>query len=228
MTDAAPFNEEAPADSLLGRAQHLIGWLVDLARQSVLDGPLSLAASRSLVREVIMPAEAALRRVIVLIAATLPLPRLVPVSVPGRPAPVRPPGPDGTEPRVPRPPRFRLNEPAPRAATGYLPATLCPRISIAGFAPPPAPPAPRATPDVDAAETRLLRRLYALERAALNPEAEARRLVRLRARNATLPRLSRAAIPGLDQPYLSGEGAAVLADLALAASAVLAETPDSS
>jgi hypothetical protein len=220
MTDAARPSETPNAeDDLLLRAEHLIAWLIALARQALeaaASGPFRLGALRRLVREVVQPAEAALRRAIVLIAAGLPLP----APAPKRPPPARTPGEASPSDRAPRPPCFRLDDPAPRPAAGKRPA----RASTPSPAHPPRPPR-----DPAAAEARLMRRIEALERAFDNPLAEARRLQRRRARAASRPpRLSLGRIPGQDTDILEGEGAALLMALDAAAGEALREAPDSS
>ncbi|MFN7054162.1 hypothetical protein [Hyphomonas sp.] len=169
-----PALEEDALDRLLGEAREMVTALIGLAAAAlgVLPRPAAPAAIRAITNRVILPAEAALRRAILLIAGTLaPEPRRA--SQP--PARSASPAPAAASPK-PRRPAFRLTEPQPRSGTGHLPPGFVPRITLmdASAARSPSPGAP------DPAEllSRLERRLTALAAAAGNPVREARRWLR--------------------------------------------------
>lgn len=211
-TPAAPAQDRL--DALIYEAAHLTVWLAGqlrgfLAPQAgkIFEAPFL----REIMRDYVIPAEAALRRAIHLMATDMPPP-------PVRPRPLKPP------PKVipalwpvkqkkARPPAFRLTERQPRPSTDYLPKNLSPRIRIldpgAPASPPPAPkPAPREPASYEA---RLRRRVAALEAAIANPVREARRLQRLQARlKASRPLLSFTKIPGYRAKPLAEEGRSVL------------------
>ncbi|MFN7055889.1 hypothetical protein [Hyphomonas sp.] len=132
--------------------------------------PLPVAAARRIVKWLIEPAEAMLRRCFWMVAANmpayaaLPSPRLAPgrLRVAGLPS----------APSAPReaPLRFRLTETPRRTAPGGAQST------------PTTPPAPPRAPDPARYAARLKRRLDALTDAHANPSRETLRLARLAAR----------------------------------------------
>src|SRR3990167_130109 len=184
MTEVqTPLEDDDPHGPLIDEAGHLCRWLIGELHAQMARFAGTVAALpflRGLLRHYLLPAEAALRRAIYLIANTLapvPLPRPKPKS----PAPPRE---GGGLTRQPRTPLFRLTEPAPRPRPDYLPISQRPRISVPGITPI----APAKTPaksDPARFQARLLRRLVALEAAWNNPLGTARRLLRQRARSAT-------------------------------------------
>lgn len=158
MTPRRPLHEDPDAlDRLLGQARGLILGLIAEASR-LLGGARTKEALNAALRTAILPAEAALRRAILLIARTL--------SAPSRPAARTPPSHPAipsADARAPRRPSFRMREARPRA----------------GAAAPAPKPGSAATP-YDPARTaaRLARRLEALDAAAANPVREARRWLR--------------------------------------------------
>lgn len=197
--------DEDVLDSLLGRARMFILDLIAL-----IDSALGLAGedlSRSFVsaltRGALVPAEAALRRAILLIASQMDAPAHKPAAQKSQPP--KAPRPKAKAPSS-RPPVFRMSEPQPRPAKGqgntlkadHIPEHLLPRIrtltddvlSAPGAAAPP-PVLPR-DPSVG-----FLRRFTALRQACDDPVREARRWLRRQA-SARRPRvpLSSGKIPG--------------------------------
>lgn len=190
--DDTPFQ---PADDLdilndlLGRARYfilgLIGFL-DTALERLGDTPLNARAAGYLMRRALLPAEAALRRAILLIATKLPPP--APARAPSRAARQLAAAAKG-KPAAPRAPLFRMSEPQPRPThyrkTDYLSEDLMPRITLltesvlrartAPARPPPAPQDPAAA---------FHRRFQALRAAYDDPAPYARRWLRRRARSA--------------------------------------------
>lgn len=165
MTPAPLPTEEIDAtDALLGRARQFILAMVEIVRSRMIT-PRGLAAKhcRTLLAEFVAPAEAALRRAILIIAAGLPAPELRARAPTAAPSPSR----DGpitrAAPEHPLP-VFRLSEPVPQAAA---PRPVPARDPVASTT--------RAAPYPDAAREALLRRLEALEIAAADPIRAAER-----------------------------------------------------
>lgn len=218
MTDRTQLSDQTDTDYLLGMARFFI--LAAISRlQDAMAGcdwqTLPARIARQLIRYTLHPAEVALRRAILIIAAELTLPPPHPKSQRSS---------DKTAPRLtaqsrkPRRPVFRLTEPEPRAS-GTAPPFL-PRITLlddaalaARSVPMPAPSAPDLT-------AQLVSRLVALEHAAENPLQQAKRWLRRqerqRASGKPLPRLSFLHIPGLS-PRLSEEDTQLIKDLNTAA-----------
>lgn len=100
-------------DDLLGRTRYFILGLIgfiDTALERLGNTPLNARAVRYLMRRALLPAEAALRRAILLIATTLPPP--APARAPSRT--IRQPAAAATgKPAAPRAPLFRMSEPQP-------------------------------------------------------------------------------------------------------------------
>lgn len=186
----------------MGRATGLALGLISLARAALAQfgaAPAPAAYLRLVLRRYVVPAEATVRRAILILAARLPLPVLRAGRVSGKAPPPR--KPPHASPGA-RPPVFCLTEAAPRArAPRPAPEAPLPSIRFLDVPSPPAPaPGRRPSADEDAMTARLLRRLSALERAYLDPEREARRYLRRRlrdgARGRALRGLSFARIPG--------------------------------
>lgn len=194
MSDTPPPPEDQSSlAALMGRAASLALGLISLARAALAQfGPAPPPAgyTRFILRRYVVPAEATVRRAILVLAATLPLPVLR-----GAAASARPPGPAAPAPPATRYPVFCLTEAAPRARRpGPAPEAALPRILFLDT-PMPAAPTPKSRPltdEVEAiSETRLLRRLFALERAYLDPQREVRRYLRRRARDGAKGRAPR-------------------------------------
>jgi hypothetical protein len=196
--------------ALIAEANSLINWLLDAVEDALAPGvQRTLPGLKSLYRDYLLPAEAALRRALHILAADLPVPK------PRAATPLPPRKPEPATPKATqfRPPVFRLSEPQPRPKTDHLPARLAPRISIIGVTPRPAPPAPRRKLNEADLEAQLRRRLDALNAALSNPLANVRRLQRSLAKpNTKRPKLA-AAIPGHTSPRLAGDGHAFLTRL---------------
>jgi hypothetical protein len=230
----ADFPEDLSA--LLREADHLIGWLLAQIALCLSPGIVrTLPMLKGILAGYLLPAEAALRRMIHILAAAIPekpgraarLPRSrqlarkdIALRFPGQ-------GPEGTEGGNPkrracRTPLFRLTEPQPHPPTDQRrPAGPGPRISIPGLTPRPAPPPPRQPrrpPDPIDLEARLLRRLDALRAAFHDPIRAARRLQRrLKARPPTGPLIAPVNIPGFRSDPLADIGRALLRRLTFAA-----------
>ena len=166
------------------------------------DVPLTARLARHLTRHALVPAEFALRRAILIIAADLPVPVLK----------TRPQAPDAPAPRAapserasqPRPPRFNMNEPPPRKAregafhpeADYLTDDQLPRILVltgdilAARSPPP----PPARPPRDASAS-FRRRFAALQAALSDPHGEAQRWARRRIRDMARPGAVQRSLP---------------------------------
>lgn len=176
--------EEDALNYLLGRARWFILNLIDFIDTALARLPASppRQAIAYLTRRALLPAEAALRRAILLIASEMELP--VPRAPRAKPA--RPPAPPlRKENPAARAPVFCMSEPPPRAAKAkgilpkadYLPEHLLPRIrtltddalGALSSSPPPAARDPGA---------RFFRRLAALRQAYDDPRREARRWLR--------------------------------------------------
>jgi hypothetical protein len=217
QTPAAPDADHL--DALIGRAAHLALWLAGQVREMLAPLPgkvLEAPFLRHLLRHYLVPAEAALRRAVHLIAADMSAPR-----APLRPLrPLRPP-PRVIVPLEPvkretvRPPTFRLTEPQPRPQTDFIPEHLRPRIRVLSPDAPLASPPPASQPRQRASlESRLRRRFAALDAALANPEREARRLLRLQARKTPRkPLLAFARIPGYRARPLQESGRSALSSI---------------
>ncbi|MBA4225504.1 MAG: hypothetical protein C0456_02645 [Hyphomonas sp.] len=187
--------EEDALNYLLGRARWFILNLIDFIDTALARLPASppRQAIAYLTRRALLPAEAALRRAILLIASEMEMP----VPRAPRAKPTRPPAPPlRRQAPADRAPIFRMSEPPPRPAKAesivpkadYLPEHLLPRICILtddvlGAPPPPPLPAPAAR-DPGA---RFFRRLAALRQAYDDPRREARRWLRRNAAPAPRP-----------------------------------------
>jgi hypothetical protein len=218
----ADFPEERSA--LLREADHLINWLLAQIALYLSPGIVrTLPMLKGILADYLLPAEAALRRMIHILAAAIPeKPKCEPLLP-------RPRGrcPEGTEGEAPRrsafrTPLFRLTEPQPDLFTDHKrPTGPGPRISIPGISPRPAPPPPRAPRgplDPVDLEARLLRRIDALKAAFIDPIRAARRLQRrLKARPPAGPLIAPINIPGFKSDPLSDIGRAVLRRLTFAA-----------
>ncbi|MFN4185443.1 MAG: hypothetical protein ACK4M6_11700 [Hyphomonas sp.] len=210
-------------DALLGRARLFILDLIvfiDGIFERLGSVPLSAKLARRLTRHALIPAETALRRAILILAASLPVPvlraagpRVLPDAAKPRASAVSP------QDTRPRPPRFNMSEPQPRARdndstrpeTDYLPENQLPRIlalTDAVLYAPPTPPKPLPSPKDPAAI--FCRRFAALHAAFHNARGEAERWARRRIRAMarpgavqrplpvplTLPRLRKSVKPG--------------------------------
>ena len=186
----------------IAQVNSLINWLLDAVDDALAPGVRrTLPGLQSLYRDYLLPAEAALRRALHILAADLPAPQPRAGSAPP-PRKLEPATPKATRFRTPI---FRLSEPQPRPKTDHLPARLAPRISIIGVTPRPAPTPRRKLNEADL-EMQLRRRLDALNAAFANPLAAVRRLQRRLAKpNTKRPKLA-AAIPGHASPRLAGDG----------------------
>jgi len=195
--------------ALIAEANSLINWLLDAVEDALAPGVRrTLPGLKSLYRDYLLPAEAALRRALHILAADLPAPKPRAGSAP----PPRKPEPATPKATRFRTPIFRLSEPQPRPKTDHLPARLQPRISIIGVTPRPAPTPRRKLNEADL-EMQLRRRLNALNADFANPLAAVRRLQRRLAKpNTKRPKLA-AAIPGHTAPPLAGDGHAFLTRL---------------
>lgn len=226
-----PTEERSSLAALMGRATSLALGLISLARAALVQfgpAPPPAAYTRLILRRYVVPAEATVRRAILVLAATLPLPVLRAAAASARPA--KPPAPAQQAVRYPV---FCLTEAAPRPRRPRpAPEAALPRIL---FLDTPAAPGPKPRPSADdvkaASQTRLLRRLFALERAYLYPEREARRYLRRCARDAAKGRAPRrlafTRIPG-NTRHLYTPFRDVLEDMNLAAMETLAPAPNSS
>ena len=222
-----PADDLERLDHLLGRTRHLVLHLIaymDSVLESLSGAPLGAPLARYLIRRVLLPAESALRRAIILIAANLP-PVAPPAPKPaGKPA-QRPPVPRPADAAKPRAPLFRMAEPQPAkpASPGHLPEHLTPRITLISdllrddFVSRPAY-VPR-TMKIDPAAL-FLQRLAALRAACEDPAPTARRwLRRCAARPASASRtLAPARIPGAAHA-IDENAASLLEDLTTAARA---------
>ena len=195
--------------ALIAEANSLINWLLDAVEDALAPGVRrTLPGLKSLYRDCLLPAEAALRRALHILAADLPAPKPRAATA----LPLRKPEPATPKATRFRPPIFRLSEPQPRPKTDHLPARLAPRISIIGVTPRPAPTPRRKLNEADL-EMQLRRRLDALNAAFANPLAAVRRLQRRLVKSGTArPKLA-PAIPGHASPRLAGDGHAFLTRL---------------
>ncbi|MEQ9504649.1 MAG: hypothetical protein RLO80_00160 [Hyphomonas sp.] len=187
---------EPDTAALIGEARELSAGLVAFLFNQLNTAPASAFGPRmlrTLLRTVIKPCEALIRRAIYLLAARMP-----PLARPSvRPRTDPPPLPPkcSAPPTAPRVPAFRLTEPAIGASKGQLPRNRGPRISIFGDAPP-APVRSPVSPEVF--NQRFVLRLAALRNAIADPDTCA---LRLRRRLAYKPLAARplkpAAPPGI-------------------------------
>ncbi|MBY9066593.1 hypothetical protein K1X12_06760 [Hyphomonas sp. WL0036] len=175
-----------------------------------------------------MPAEATVRRAILVVASTLPLP----VHRPRAEGQAPPRNPPPTSLQSARRPVFCLTEPVrpPRKSSG--PATALPRITILDDAAlQPRPPKKDPAADDRALAVALQRRLIALEDAYADPVRQARRYLRRRVREgaAATPRVPLAffRIPG-SGPHMPPRFREVLSALNGMAMETLLPPPDSS
>jgi hypothetical protein len=225
--------EPSACEDAIELARHFAGIAREVFGQ-LARGEAPASARGRILRWMLVPAESLLRRVIALLAASLPPPASRPRAAAPQPPPIAPRAP-ATD-AAPARPRFRLTEPAPRRHTPWVRPMDAPRVSIAGLSPPPAPPPARKAPDTAHLLARLGQRLAALEAALDDPLREARRLRRRLARarssrkaSAPLrPLLSFRAIPGLASPGFSPEARGLLDWLNREAFARLAALPDTS
>jgi hypothetical protein len=195
-TAPQPTDEDLALDALLERARVFILDLM-IFLEGIFDRlgsvPLSTRLAHRLTRDALIPAETALRRAILILAASLPVP-VIAVRAAKGPAKPRAAAP---KPAHSRPPRFSMNEPAPRdrthaadhSDTDYMAEDQLPRILALTdailFAPPAPPPKPApARPD---AATIFCRRFAALQAAYQDANGEAERWARRRVRAASRP-----------------------------------------
>lgn len=199
-------------DALIHDAAHLALWLAGQLRDMLAPAPgkiLDVPLMRYLVRHYLRPAEAALRRAIHLMASDMPALRADARCFKPLPRAIAPLWPLKRE--TVRPPTFRLTEPQPRPQADYLPESQRPRIRVLTPGAPTPPPPPPARREPAGYEARLRRRFAALEAALANPVREARRLLRLRARQPDRkPLLAFARIPGYRAKPIINIGRATL------------------
>jgi hypothetical protein len=217
MDPAAP-----PQRNLVAETEALIGGLVETLTVLLEPGfvrPRSILAY--IARAVLLPAEAALRRLIHLIAGSIaPLP-ISPSAILPRAAGEVPQRGGGGSPMhtpPPPPPLFRLTEPLPRARNTDAPTKSQSENRT-----------PRAPAGPSAYEATLQRRFAALQAAFADPLRAARRLQRLAARLApAAPALSLEQIPGLASELLTDGNRDTLERLNLAVTRHHAERLNSS
>ncbi len=180
-TRPQPTDNEDALDHLLGRARQFILERLTFLTVHFASTALTPRVLAYLTRRALLPAEAALRRAILLIAATLPTPAPRAAAPATKPRSASAPS-TTTHARAPV---FRMREPHPRpkptAKTDYFPEALMPRITLLTDAAlraraTPITPAP-ANPPRDPV-TRFQRRLQALQSAFENPVREAERWLR--------------------------------------------------
>ena len=234
-------------DDLLGRTRMFVLSVANAIEDYLpADDTQSLPATlvRLLMRRFLIPAEAAMRRVILLIAATrafLPAAALAtrPSQKPSKTAGKE----DGRSAPCERAPAFNMNEPRLRAMTGEIPQGQMPRITVlddAALTAPGAPPAalrPAPSPaEAEAALTRrFFRRLDALSIVIGKPGPAADRWLKSVARKAALqpeaitapPPLAFHKVPG--QTKAAGaEAISLLSELNAAVLALLPRAPNTS
>jgi|GEM_PF-1412328 len=240
-TAPQPTDDETAFAALMAQTHDFILGLimfVDGVFQRLGSIPLSAKLARQLTRYTLIPAEAALRRAILIMAADLPLPvlrhkpRALPDTATPRAAAAPPP-----EDTKPRPPVFCMSEPqprdpardpardTPRPETDDLPEDMLPRILALTDAVLYAPPAPLKTlPGPKDTAARFCRRLAALQAAFQDALGEAERWVRRRVRalaratTALKPALSSLTLPRLRKSLKQDERALLrqLTDMAKA------------
>lgn len=239
--------DQTALDDLLGRTRMFLLWVADTIEGYLpADDTQSLPAALIglLTRRFLVPAEAALRRAILLIAATRALPAApAPAARPSK-EPAKPARKEGS-PSAPstRPPAFNMNEPRARAKTGAISQDQLPRITVlddaARAAPAALPAALRPAPSPAEAEAtltrRFFRRLDALSATIGNPGPAADRWLKSVARKAarqpeaitTPPPLAFHKIPG--QTKAAGaEAISLLNELNAAVLALLPRAPNTS
>jgi len=205
MENAAPQPTDDPASALLERARLFILDMVAFIEGifgRLGDVPLTAKLARHLTRHALIPAELALRRAILIIAADLPVPVLKTRAASDSPAPRAAPSERASQPR---PPRFNMNEPPPRKAkksdfhpeTDYLTEDQLPRILVltgdilaVRSTPPPEP----ARPPRDASAS-FRRRFAALQAAFNDARGEAERWARRRIREMARPGAVQRSLP---------------------------------
>ncbi|MFN7179439.1 hypothetical protein [Hyphomonas sp.] len=218
----ADFPEERSA--LLREADHLIDWLLAQIALCLSPGIVrTLPMLKGILAGYLLPAEAALRRMIHILAAAIPEKPERRALLPRKTGQVPQTGGEESPKRSAfRTPLFRLTEPQPDLFTDHKrPTGPGPRISIPGITPRPAPPPPREPRrplDPIDLEAKLLRRIDALKAAFIDPIRAARRLQRrLRARPPTGPLIAPINIPGFKSDPLADIGRALLRQLTFAA-----------
>ncbi len=215
-----PPDHRSHEPDLIDRGGHLTRWFIGQITNFLAPQPGQVFAARYLrwlMRDYLLPAEAALRRTLHLLAALLPplAAATLALRISAHP---RAGGGLARQIRKPRTPLFRLTEPPPRPRTNYLPVSQRPRISVPGMTPPLLAAAVSAQQRGAALEARLRRRLAALTAAWEDPDKAALRLQRLAARGRIKsPALNYFRIPGLGAAPLKGEGSSLLEDLNRAA-----------
>lgn len=186
--------DQTALDDLLGRTRMFLLSVANAIEDHLpADDTQSLPAAliRLLMRRFLVPAEAAMRRAILLIAATrafLPAPAARPSKEPPKPVLKQ----EGPSAPCERAPAFNMNEPRPRPKTGAIPLDQMPRITVlddAALTVPGAPPAalrpPPSPAEAAAALTRrFFRRLDALSAVIGNPGPAADRWLKSVARKA--------------------------------------------
>ena len=237
--------DQTALDDLLGRTRMFLLWVADTIEDYLpADDTQSLPAAlvRLLTRRFLVPAEAALRRAILLIAAKRafpPAPAARPGKEPAKPARKA----EGRSAPAERPPVFNMNEPRPRPKTGAIPQDQMPRIIALNDAAVTAPGAPpralRPLPGPAEAEAtltwRFFRRLDALSATIGNPGPAADRWLKSVARKAARqpeaitapPPLTFHKVPG--QTKAAGaEAISLLNELNAAVLALLPNAPNTS
>lgn len=199
-----------PQTNLVAETQAMIGGLIEALAVMLDPGfvrPRNILTY--LARAFLLPAEAALRRLIHLIAGSIaPLPISPRALLPRSAGEVTQRGGGGSPMHTPppRPPLFRLTEPLPRAPGIDAPTKPKPETQ-----------APSAPANPSAHEANLQRRFAALQAAFADPLRAARRLQRLAARLApAAPVLSLEDIPGLASDIITDENRDTLQRLNLA------------
>lgn len=208
-----------PQRNLIAETEALIGGLIEAL--TILLEPGFIRPRKTLdyiAQAVLLPAEAALRRLIHLIAGKIaPLPA-TPAALLPRSAGEEPQRGGGGNPGdapQPRAPLFRLTEPLPRDAAAEAGPAAQPQ---------PENQTPRAPVNPSAYEANLQRRFAALQAAFADPVRAARRLQRLAARLApAAPVLSLEEIPGLASDIITDENRDTLQRLNLAVTRQRAE-----
>ena len=219
----ADFPEDRSA--LLCEADHLINWLLAQIALYLSPGIVrTLPMLKGILADYLLPAEAALRRMIHILAAAIPEKPERRALLPRKAGEVSAKQTEGEAPRRSafRTPLFRLTEPQPHPPTDHRrPTGPGPRISIPGITPRPAPPPPREPRrplDPIDLEARLLRRIDALKAAFIDPIRAARRLQRrLKARPPAGPLIAPINIPGFKSGPLTDIGRTLLRQLTFAA-----------
>jgi hypothetical protein len=243
--------DQTALDDLLGRTRMFVLSVANAIEDHLpTDDTQSLPAAliRLLMRRFLIPAEAAMRRAILLIAATRALPAApAPAARPSKEPPKPARKEEGPSAPCERAPAFNMNEPRPRPKTGAIPQDQLPRITVlddAALTAPGAPPkalrpapgaAPSAAEAVAALTRRFFRRLDALSAVIGNPGPAADRWLKSVARKAALqpeattppPPLAFHKIPG--QTKAAGtEAISLLNELNAAVLALLPSAPNTS